>query len=187
MSPQSPRPRARVAAATIATAGLALLAAACGSPSSADPGGSPSAGGPASSVSAAAWVQCVRTHGVPDFPGPDSRGYIPKITSGQQVGVGDSALSAARTACQALWPYQAPTQAQQQRQLTDDLKFAQCMRAHGLPDFPDPVNSNGHVEFVISLSKDGFSPRSPRVLAKARACLSVLPAGSSLPSATEAP
>lgn len=129
----------------------------------------------------------MRSHGVPDFPGPDSRGNIPKIGSGQQVGVSDAQLTAARTACQALWPYQAPTAAQQRQQLTDDLKFARCMRSHGLPNFPDPTTINGQVKFVFSLSRDGFNPQSPQILAKAHACLTVLPPGSQLPSATEAP
>jgi hypothetical protein len=126
----------------------------------------------------------MRSHGVPDYPGPDSGGQMPKITSAQQVGVSDSRLTAAQGACQDLWPYQAPTQAQQRQQLTDDLKFAQCMRSRGVPNFPDPTNSDGHVEFVISVSRDGFDPHSPQILAKARGCEQVLPAGTGLPSVT---
>jgi hypothetical protein len=178
----------RVAAVVAATAGLALLAAACSaSPSPADPGGSPNAGGAASSPSAAAWIQCMRSHGVPDFPGPDDKGNIPKVTSGQQVGVSDTRLGTAQTACQALWPYQAPTQAQLRQQLADDLKFAQCMRSHGLPGFPDPASSNGHAVFIFSASRSGINPRSPQILAKAHGCQHVLPPGSPLPSATLAP
>jgi hypothetical protein len=166
-------------------AAAALLAAACsGSPSSTGSGGSPNAGGSTTSQ-LVAYTQCMRSHGVPDYPGPTSGGQMPKITSGQQVGVSDSRLTAAQGACQDLWPYQAPTQAQQRQQLTGDVKFAQCMRSHGLPDFPDPTNSDGHVEFVISVSRDGFNPHSPQILAKAHECQHVLPAGSGLPSVTE--
>lgn len=90
--------------------------------------------------------------------------------------------------CHALWPYQAPTQAQQRQQLTDDLKFARCMRSHGLPDFPDPTTADGRVEFVISTSRDGFNPHSSQILAKARECQhDALPAGAALPSVTVAP
>ena len=134
-----------------------------------------------------AYTQCMRSHGVPDYPGPDSSGQMPKITSGQQVGVSDSRLTAAQGACQDLWPYQAPTQAQQRQELADDLKFAQCMRSHGLPNFPDPTNSDGRVEFVISVSRDGFDPHSPQILAKAHACQYVLPAGTGLPSVSVSP
>jgi hypothetical protein len=126
----------------------------------------------------------VRSHGVPDYPDPDSSGQIPKITSGQQVGVSDARLNAAQGACLSLWPYHALTQTQQRQQLTDDLKFAQCMRSHGVPKFPDPTSSDGRVEFVISVSRDGFDPHSPQILAKAHACEHVLPAGTGLPSVT---
>ncbi len=168
-------------------AAAALLAAACsGSPSSTGSGGSPNAGGSATSQ-LVAYTQCMRSHGVPEYPGPDSSGQMPKITSGQQVGVSDSRLTVAQGACQALWPYQAPTQAQQRQQLTDDVKFAQCMRSHGVPNFPDPTSSDGRVEFVISVSRDGFDPHSPQIIAKAHECQYVLPAGTGLPSVTVSP
>jgi hypothetical protein len=56
-----------------------------------------------------------------------------------------------------------------------------------VPTLPDPVATNGHVEFVISVSRDGFNPESPQILAKARACQHVLPAGARLPSAVTTP
>ena len=140
---------------------------------------------------AVAYSQCMRSHGVPAYPGPNSSGDLPKITPNQvpQLGVTAAKFTAAGKACQSLWPYQAPTQAQQEQTLTDDLKFAQCMRSHGLPNFPDPVTDprSGRVEFVLSVSRLGASPRSPLILAKARACEHVLPPGTGLPSATEAP
>jgi hypothetical protein len=170
---------------TIMTA-AALLAAACGSsPSSTASGVALNAGGSSTYQAAVAWTRCVRSHGVPDFPDPDSSGQIPKQAI-EQLGVSNSAFNAAQKACQKLWPYNSPSQAQQRQQLTDDLKFAQCMRSHGLPGFPDPTNSDGRVEFVINVSRDGFDPHSPQILAKARECQHlVLPAGSRLPSVTE--
>jgi hypothetical protein len=130
----------------------------------------------------------MRSHGIPNFPDPASSGQIPKEEI-RQLGVSDSVLQTAQGACQRLWPYQAPTQAQQRQQLADDLKFAQCMRSHGVPNFPDPttVPPNGLVKFVISVSRDGFDPHSPQILAKAHECQHVLPAGSGLPSVTVSP
>ncbi len=182
---RSPRlRRARAAAVITVMAAAALLAAACsGSPSSTGSGGSPNAGGSTNSPSAVNASRCIRSHGVPDFPDPTSSGQIPKETA-QQLGVSDSVLQAAQRACQDLWPYQAPSQVQQRQQLTDDLKFAQCMRSHGVPNFPDPTSSDGRVEFVISVSRDGFDPHSPQILAKAHECQHVLPAGTGLPSVT---
>jgi hypothetical protein len=186
MSPQSscPRPRpTRVAAVITATAAAALLSA-CGSGPTAT---AANAGGSTTSASVAAWIACIHTHGVPNYPGPDSRGDIPKIKSGQQVGVSDAQLHAASDACQALWPYHAPTQAQTEQQLVNDLKFARCMRASGLPNFPDPTTIRGQATFVFSASRDGFNPQSPQILAKARNCLKELPPGSPLPHASEEP
>jgi hypothetical protein len=168
--------RSSRSAAIVIAAMTTLLAAACSaSPAST---GSPNTGGSNSSPSTVAWVQCVRSHGIPDFPDPDSGGQIPKITSGQQVGVSDSVLQAARTACQNLWPYQAPSQAQQQQELAEALTFAHCMRSHGVLKFPDPTTNSesGRVEFVISLSRDGFNLNSPQILAKVSECEHGLPA-----------
>jgi len=168
-------------------AAAGLLATACGGgPSSTQSGGSPNAGGSnagaaGSSTSAVAYSRCVRAHGIPNFPDPDSSGVIPKQEI-RQLNVSDSLLESATSACENLNPNQPPSAAQQRQQLADDVKFAQCMRAHGLPKFPDPTNDNGRVEFAISVSQDGFDPHSPQVLAKAHACQYTLPAGSNLPS-----
>ena len=93
-------PAARAAAAIAATAALALLAAACssGSPSS---GGSTDAGGSANSR-LVAYSQCMRSHGMPNFPDPTG-GVPPKVTA-QELGVSSSQLQAAQRACQSLLP-----------------------------------------------------------------------------------
>jgi hypothetical protein len=152
----------------IATAGLALLAAACsGSPSSADPGGSPSAGGSADSPSAVAFSRCMRSHGVPDFPDPTSRGGVPKVTP-QQVGVGNSRFQVAQRACAQLLQ---PTHAQVPRIMTGMLNFARCMRSHGVPNWPDPsIGRNGQPVFNIF----GINPDSPRVSNTADECTHLL-------------
>ena len=88
----------------IATAALALVTAACsGSPSSAGSGGSPHAGGSGTSPSAVAYSTCMRSHGVPNFPDPDSNGQVPKADP-QLLGVSNSQLQAAQRTCQHLYP-----------------------------------------------------------------------------------
>ena len=190
MNPQSSGPARTRSAAVITVLAAALLAAACSaSRSSAGPGGAPNAGGSVTSASAVAYSRCVRSHGVPDYPDPNSSGQLPKITPANeaQLGVSDSRFNAAQAACQHLWPYQAPTQAQQRQMLADDLKFARCMRSRGLPKFPDPTTGPDGPRFVIHVSSDGFNPSTPQILAKAHACLHVLPAGAPQPSATVLP
>jgi hypothetical protein len=76
--------RVRKPAATIAAAGLVLLAACGASPSSMGPGGVTYAAGPTSSQAATsgprAFARCMRSHGVPNFPNPNRSGYFPKAT-----------------------------------------------------------------------------------------------------------
>jgi hypothetical protein len=182
---------ARIAAAIIATAGLALLAAACsGDPSSTGSSGSPAAGGSASSPSAVGFASCMRSHGVPNFPDPSGSGALPK-TSPQRLKVSGSQFQTAQRACQHLLPRTVTnstleqceaagicTRAETQLMLNAGLRFAGCMRSHGLPKWPDPTSdSQGRVAFAISVSKDGFDPHSPRVEAKANECGHLMPGG----------
>jgi len=154
-------PALRSAAAIIATAAIGLLAACSGSPSLAGSSGSPNAGGSASSPSAVAYSQCMRSHGVPNFPDPPSTGGIPK-GSAQEFGVTSSQYQAAETACRHLFPATGGSiqlcettgdcpQAVVQQALTVMRKYARCMRAHGVPNFPDPtIGSQGRPFFDVS-------------------------------------
>jgi hypothetical protein len=161
---------ARAVTAIIATAALAMLAAACGGPSPAGAGSSPGgaggasdAGGSANSASAVGYSHCVRAHGVPNFPDPASGGQVPKV-SAQGLGVSSSQLQAAQSACQHLLPnaasFQQRTQqcflagdcppALVQQILTAQRKFARCMRSHGVPSWPDPsLDSEGRPGFNL--------------------------------------
>jgi hypothetical protein len=143
-------PTARTAAAIVSTAALALLSAACsGSPSSTGSGGSSNAGGSANSPSAVGYSHCMRSHGVPNYPDPDSsntlRSGLPKV-SPQQLGVTNSRFQAAENACRHLLPAGARTsQGQDQQVLSKLLRFAQCMRSHGAPNWPDPTPAPGQI------------------------------------------
>ena len=53
------------------------------------------------------------------------------------------------------------------------LKFSQCMRAHGLPNFPDP-GAGGGLQFTPS---SGMNPQSPAVQAAQKACRKLMPGG----------
>ena len=116
-------PKARAAIAIIVTAGLALLATACGSsPGShvaqvgstttqpATASSSPNAGGAPSSHSRTsqplAFSHCMRSHGVPSFPDPDSSGVWPK--SQVELAAGNPRFQAATQACGHLLPDGGP-------------------------------------------------------------------------------
>ncbi|HSS87686.1 MAG TPA: hypothetical protein VLL69_00070 [Streptosporangiaceae bacterium] len=125
-------------------------------------------------------ARCLRTHGVPNYPDPNADGQEPP-NSKQLIGTpqGQAAVSACN-----YWGNRIHNDvtAQNQAVRVEYVRFAQCMRSHGLPNFPGPVYAEGRVEFVLSASRDGFDPHSPQVLAKAHECEHVLPPGSGLPS-----
>src|SRR5262252_4569619 len=176
-------PVTRRPAVLAVTLGLLLLTAACRSGASST--GSTSSNG-TGGVSAAyvsdklGLARCLRAHGVPDYPDPNASGQEPPgakqliFTPHGQAAVG---------ACSSWSKRIRNDDAAQNQVVTGEyVRFARCMRAHGLPDFPDPAYAEGRVEFVLSASQDGFDPHSPRVLAKAHHCERVLPPGSGLPS-----
>jgi hypothetical protein len=160
----------RSAGVIILTAVLALLAAGCGgSPSSAGSGGSPSAGGSSGSASGVAFSACMRAHGVPDFPDPNAD-ERPLEVDAQQLGVSDSLYQAAEQACLHLLPtggslqqlthqcllYGDCPQTLVQPLMTLERKYAECMRSHGVPNWPDPSISPKEGRPVFDLSGSGI-------------------------------
>jgi hypothetical protein len=159
----------RKAASLFASTALIVLAAGCGSgsPPAPDAGGStsnsPSAGTSASAAtpSAVAYSTCMRSHGVPNFPDPPSSGTVPK-GGAQQFGVSGSVFQAAETACQPLFPTSGGSiqdcedtgdcpPAVVQNALTLMRRYAECLRSHGVPNFPDPtIGSQGRPYFDVS-------------------------------------
>ena len=186
-APQGRRSAAGIAADIIATAALTLLAAACsGSPASTASGGSPDAGGAASSPSAVAYSSCMRSHGVPNYPDPSSSGQLPK-TSAQQLGVSSSQFQAAEQACQHLYRTDGGSfqqliqecettgdcpQAVVQQALNVMREYAQCMRSHGVPNFPDPtIDTEGRPFFNVSAADISHEyTHSPQFAAKDAEC-----------------
>jgi len=131
---RSPRgPRLRWAGVLAAAA---LVAAGCGSP----------AGGQAAGSSpyqkALPFAQCMRSHGVPDYPDPLSNGNFGEISNSIQHG---PQYAGAKQTCTRLHPWNMVLSPHQQTQeMTELLKYSICMRGHGVPNFADPtVTSNG--------------------------------------------
>jgi hypothetical protein len=171
-----------IAAALLAL--LALLAAGCsGSPSPA--GRAAGGGGPANLPSAVAYSHCMRTHGITNFPDPTGTGQVPKAGA-QQLGVSVPRLQAAEQAGQHLYPasggsvYAEEQQcyvagdcpaALTRRMMNAALRFARCMRSHGVPNFPDPTEAQGSVTFDVSAHgiTDAMS-HSPQFVAKLNTC-----------------
>lgn len=70
-----------------------------------------------------------------------------------------------------------PTQAQIQEQLHQDaLRFARCMRSHGVSSFPDPTSPGVDKEFLLG-QIPGVNPQSPAFQSAHTACEHLLPGG----------
>jgi hypothetical protein len=89
-----------------------------------------------------AWVRCLREQGFSDVPDPDARGQVDLSAHGGQKKT-DPAWLAAQMACRqwqrevpaVLQPTMPPLTAEQIRWRRD---YAACMRANGMPTWPDP-------------------------------------------------
>jgi hypothetical protein len=84
-----------------------------------------------------AFSQCMRSHGVSNFPDPSGGGGI-HLPSG--INPFSPSFEAAQAKCSKLMPGGGPgahpASEQQKQQL---LAEAECMRAHGVTGFPDPT------------------------------------------------
>jgi hypothetical protein len=189
---------ARIAAMVATAVGLSLLAAACGgSPgshvaqvatTSTDPAstsGPPSPGGPTTSEPLAsqmlAFSHCMRSHGVANFPDPDSSGVWSK--SQVELAAGNRRFQTATHACGYLLPDGGPgvppSTAVVQQEWSEFRSFARCMRRHGFPNWPDPqprsaTDPRPNFDIQPVNPQSPINPASPQIKSKLPACSSLL-------------
>ena len=120
----------------VALALVALISAGCGSNAtgSADTGGG-------ERDKAVKFAACMREHGVSDFPDPNASGEstIDEIVNGSSLDPGTAAWKQAIGACKDLQPPGFTGHKRRAEQQDAALEFAQCIREHGVKDFPDPA------------------------------------------------
>jgi hypothetical protein len=162
--------------------GAGLSLAACGGTSSSGDGGSTSPQNAAAATrQGLQFAQCMRTHGVPNFPDPTG-GQIrlqvqqtPNSTSVNGVEVNGPAFKSAMKSCQSHLPNGGhPTAAQTAQAKARALAMAKCMRSHGVPNFPDPqfqTGPNGGIG--VRIGGAGINPNSPAFQAAAKDCGSI--------------
>jgi hypothetical protein len=110
----------------------------------------------------------MRAHGVPDFPDPN--GQAGQLGPGSGIDPNSPQFQSAEKDCQKFIPSAPPPVATEQTGAqTHALKFAACMRKHGLPNFPDPTFSHGNI------GQRGFDPNSPQFQSGQKACASLNP------------
>ena len=81
------------------------------------------------------FAECIRAHGVSDFPDPNAKNQFE-----YGVSVTREVWTRATTACKDLQPPGTLSAKRTRKQQSASLRFAQCIRENGVKDFPDPVN-----------------------------------------------
>jgi hypothetical protein len=85
--------------------------------------------------------ECIRAHGVSDFPDPDAHNEFQ-----YGVSVTPAVWKRAVAACKDLQPPGSLSAKRTPKEQSASLRFAQCIRDHGVKDFPDPVNGEPLVD-----------------------------------------
>ena len=143
---------------------VAVIAAGCGSDGPARTSATATVGPKKASAreKAVRFAECIRAHGVADFPDPNAKNEFE-----YGVSVTPAVWKRATTACKDLQPPGTLSSKRRPEEQSGALKFAQCMRDNGVKDFPDPANGEPLVDTTKIPSLGDRSPRTDPVFAPA--------------------
>jgi hypothetical protein len=154
-------------AVTIAIGSAAGALAGCGS-------GTHAGSRAAATGSQLAFAQCMRSHAVSDFPDPTPPGDVPAGSFNSVFGfvlpatidLQAPAFKAALQSCAKLITGNRPRPPRSANN-TAQVRFAECMRVNGVPDYPDPAAAtSGPIQSVGS----GIDLDTPAAKHAARVC-----------------
>ncbi|MFZ0386747.1 MAG: hypothetical protein WAL22_13865 [Solirubrobacteraceae bacterium] len=157
---------------------MAALVSACGSSAPASTSSANRGGGGGNPTAtnhehAVKFAECMRTHGVTAFPDPPASGNltIDAVANGSSLDTSTPSFTRAMSACKRLEPAGFTGSTPTSRQTSARLKFAQCMRLNGVPDFPDPTPNGPLIDTNRIPSLAGKDPRSdPTFTAATQKC-----------------
>jgi hypothetical protein len=122
-------------------------------------------------------AQCMREHGIADFPDPivDQDGHLglPPGPTGERAKQELNSNPAAQQACEPILDRLPPAArvdnggAPSQQDMANLLKFAKCMRENGIPEWPDPRPDGTFPLSGTPLQTEG---KSARLRAGMQAC-----------------
>jgi hypothetical protein len=116
-------------------------------------------------------AQCIREHGLSNFPDPVvSAGQL--TLPNEDEALAPPGADAAVAACRSILDRLPPSAlGDNDRPGPEDVsqlvKFAQCIREHGVPDWPDPKADGS---FPLDGTALGRETKSPRVVRAVQAC-----------------
>ncbi|MEA2145390.1 MAG: hypothetical protein QOG59_977 [Solirubrobacteraceae bacterium] len=140
--------RERWPLAALALVVMVALISGCGSAAPAATGSGGAGNNTAANVpKGVKFSECMRSNGVSEFPDPSAGKFtIDGIVNGSSLDPNTPAFKQAISACKDLEPAGFMGSKRRPEQQSAALKFAQCIRANGVPDFPDPVNGQPLVD-----------------------------------------
>jgi hypothetical protein len=166
---------------------IGLLAAACGGGSkdpraasasstttrTVAPSGSSGSSGSGSSQEASQsqqlqFAQCMRSHGVPNFADPSPGGGLLNAISAAGIDTQSPTYQAAFQACKKYTPAGNVTP-ESAADNAKALQASQCMRSHGVPNFPDPITGPTGAQ-AINLGPEHIDPNSSTFQTANAAC-----------------
>jgi hypothetical protein len=123
---------------------------------------------------AVTFSQCMRSHGVVNFPSPVTQAsgkftldITPAMTHSPH-------FASAFAYCRTLVPSSRQALTITPADQADYLKAAACIRSHGFASFPDPTFTNGTVHFPATPGIDQNSPQFQKAIAT---CHRLIPPG----------
>jgi hypothetical protein len=116
------------------------------------------------------FAQCMRAHGISWFPDPNAGKTSIMIPKGQD----HTKFEAAQEACKQYMPDGGEMHKPSAEELEQARNMAKCMRANGVPNFPDP-NPDGGIS--IDSNKLGTGPDDPLWKKAEAACTQYMPKG----------
>jgi hypothetical protein len=148
----------------------AVLVAGCGGSN-----GPAGAGSGSIKTRLVAYSRCMRSHGVSDFPEPSrvpGGGYAFQINAGpgSDLNRSNPTFKTAGHACRAVSLAGQPGPDAPAPEIAAEVKWARCLRSHGVPSFPDPNRSG-------AIDSSRFDPGSPAFARASAVCKSVQPTG----------
>jgi hypothetical protein len=131
---------------------------------------------------AIAFSQCMRAHGVTNFPDPSGGGGGLNI-AGTGINPQSPSFRTAQAACLTLMPGGGPKTHASEQQIEQATETAECMRKHGVTGFPDPIvtatppginpaeySSAEYGNGIFIGVPKSINEQSPAFLAAAKAC-----------------
>jgi hypothetical protein len=166
----------------VALAMVALISAGCGAnalsetetASSASSAGTGTTKKLTARDKAVKFAECIRAHGVSDFPDPNAKNDFE-----YGVSVSLAVWQQATAACKRLQPPGTLSSKRSPKQQKEGLEFAQCVRENGVKDFPDPVNGEPVINTyrIPSSNRPGGMTILNAAIGKCRARLAKAAAG----------